>query len=219
MKRITKTSKSTQLLLTSMVCAAALLSANCGGRVRYPKYYTFEIPTPLKLAPDSARMPIALAVRRFETPAYLRQGRIVYRETPEAVDFYEYHRWAAEPGPTVTTALIDSIRSARLFSFVKPYDGEDKPDYLLTGRLERLDEVDYGGAVRVEAKLSAELVDVRTGMTVWAGDAVATSNVESSSVNSIVAAMSRALQMNIDRLVTDMAKQLPDSDAAARVTR
>ena len=219
MKRITKTSKLTQLLLTSMVCAAAFLSASCGGRVRYPKYYTLEIPTSLKLAPDNARTPIALAVRRFETPAYLRQGRIVYRETPEAVDFYEYHRWAAEPGPTVTTALIDSIRSARLFSFVKPYDGEDKPDYLLTGRLERLDEVDYGGAVRVEAKLSAELVDVRTGMTVWAGDAVATSNVESSSVNSIVAAMSRALQMNIDRLVSDMAKQLPDSDAAARVTR
>src|SRR2546422_2970065 len=96
-----------------------------------------------RAAPDSARMPIALAVRRFETPAYLRQGRIVYRETPEAVDFYEYHCWAAETGPTVTTALIDSIRSARLFSFVKPYDGEDKPDYLLTGRLERLDEVDY----------------------------------------------------------------------------
>src|SRR5262249_4799871 len=97
----------------------------------------------LKLAPKGAPMAGVVSVRRFETPAYLRQGRIVYRETPEAVDFYEYHRWAAEPGPTVTAGVIDSIRSANLFSFVKPYDGQDKPEYLMTGRLERLDEIDY----------------------------------------------------------------------------
>ena len=141
----------------------------------------------------------------------------MYREAPEVVDFYEYHRWAAELGPAVTTAMIDSIRSARLFSFVKPYDGEDKPDYLVTGRVERLDEIDYGGTVRVETKLSAELVDLRTGMTIWAGDATTTSNVETSNISSVVAAMSRALQMNIDRLVTEMEVQLPGSDVSSRV--
>jgi len=176
-----------------------------------------EIPPSLKPALNSARVPLAVAVRRFETPAYLRQGRIVYREAPEVLDFYEYHRWAAELGPTVTTAVIDSIRSARLFSFVKPYDGQDKPDYLMTGRLERLDEIDYGGIVRVETKLSAELVDLRTGSTVWTGDATTTSNVETSNVNSVVAAMNRALQQNIDRLVSEMEVQLPGAAAASEV--
>jgi len=199
------------------VCVAALLIAGCAGNVRYPKYYTLEIPPPVKPALNSARAPLAVAVRRFETSAYLRQGRIVYREAPEVVDFYEYHRWAAELGPTITAAVIDSIRCARLFSFVKPYDGEDKPDYLVTGRVERLDEIDYGGTVRVETKLSAELVDLRTGMTIWAGDATTTSNVETSNISSVVAAMSRALQMNIDRLVTEMEVQLPGSDVSSRV--
>src|SRR5438128_7096321 len=97
---------------------AALLIAGCAGKVRYPKYYTLDIAPPLQPAPDAARLTAAVAVRRFETPAYLRQGRIVYREAPEAVDFYEYHRWAADPGPTVTTGMIASIRSAGLFSFV-----------------------------------------------------------------------------------------------------
>jgi len=200
-----------------IVCAMGLLIAGCAGRVKYPKYYTLNIVSPLQPASDSPRLPMAVSVRRFETPAYLRQGRIVYREAPEAVDFYEYHRWAADPGPTVTTGMIASLRAARLFSFVKQYDGEDRPDYLMTGRLDKLDEVDYGGAVRVEAKLSAELLDVRSGATVWAGDAIATLNVESSNVNSVVAAMSRAIQINTDRLVCDMTTQLAASDVAKRV--
>ena len=196
---------------------AALLIAGCAGKVRYPKYYALQIAPPLQPALNSARLPAAVAVRRFETPAYLRQGRIVYREAPEAVDFYEYHRWAAEPGPTVTAGVIDSIRSARLFSFVKPYDGQDKAEYLMTGRLERLDEIDYDGAVRVETKLSAELMDVQTGRTIWTGSATATSNVDASNMNSVVAAMSRALQRNIDQLVSEMEKELPSPDTASRV--
>ncbi len=205
----------TKKILTSSACIAVLLIAGCAGKVRYPKYYTLEIPA-LKPAANSARVAGVMSVRRFETPAYLRQGRIVYREAPEAVDFYEYHRWAAEPGPTVTAGVIDSIRSAGLFSFVKPYDGQDKPEYLMTGRLERLDEIDYGDRVRVETRLSAELMDARTGTTVWTGTAAATSDVETRNMNSVVAAMNRTLQVNIDRLVTEMEKQLPRSDAASR---
>ncbi len=206
-------------LLTLNLSLAALLITGCAGKVLYPKYYTLEIVPASHSSDSNTPLPFAVAVRKFETPAYLRQGRIVYREAPESVDFYEYHRWAAEPGPTVTSAMIDSIRSAQLFSFVKPYDGQDRPDYLLNGRLERLDEVDYDGTVRVQTKLSAELVDLRTGATVWTGSAGEASNVEKSNMNSVVAAMSHALQMNIDRLVADMGKQLRSSDVASQVNR
>ena len=187
---------------------AVLLVAGCASKVRYPRYYTLNIPAPPRPSLENARLSGVVAVRRFDTPAYLRQGRIVYREAPEAVDFYEYHRWAAEPGPTVTVGVIESIRAAGLFSVVKPYDGQDKPEYVMTGRLERLDEVDYGDRVRVETKLSAELVDMRNGTTVWTGGANASSNVETRNVNSVVAAMTHALQMNIEALVTEMGKEL-----------
>jgi uncharacterized lipoprotein YmbA len=187
-----------------------------GGNVRYPKYYALEIETAQTLKVKDGRLPVAVAVRQFETPAYLRQGRIVYREAPEEVGFYDYHRWAADPGAAVTTAVISSLRSARLFSFVKPYDGQDKPEYLLTGRLERLDEIDYCGAVRVEAKLSAELVNLRTGATVWTGEMAETSKVETRNINSVVAAMGRAVQMNIDQLVAGIKQQISESEAASR---
>ena len=78
----------------------------------------------------------------------------------------------------------------------------------MSGRLERLEEIDYGGAVHVEAKLSAELVNLRAGITVWTGDADETREVEARNVDSVVLAMSQALQKDVDRLVTSLGEQL-----------
>jgi len=155
------------------------------------------------------RLPVTVAVRRFGTPPYLRQGRIVYRQAPSEIGFYEYHRWAVDPATTVTTAVVESLRASHLFAFVKLYEGQDRPDYLMSGRLERLEEIDYGGSVRVEAKLSAELVNVRTGATVWTGDAAETLKIETRTVNSVVVEMSHAVEKSISRLVASMDKPFP----------
>jgi ABC-type uncharacterized transport system auxiliary subunit len=107
--------------------------------------------------------------------------------------------------------MVDALRSSRLFSFVKRYDGHNQQDYLLVGRLERLEEIDYGGPVRVEAKASVELVNLRTGGTEWTGDAPATLNVENRNVDSVVRAMNRAIQNSIDQLVASLDQRLVPS--------
>ena len=203
-------------LMMSYLIATALLMSGCAGKVRYPNYYTLAVAPTEKPAPNDARQSATLAVRRFDTPAYLRQGRIVYRQTPEEVGFYEYHRWASDPGLVVTTGVIDSLRSANLFAVVEPYAGQEHPDYLLSGRLERLDEVDYSNNVQVEVKLSAQLVNLRTGASVWAGAVTKTADVSTRDVNSVVVAMSHAVQAGIDQLVADMQKQLPEKAVAAQ---
>jgi ABC-type uncharacterized transport system auxiliary subunit len=185
------------------VCVFTVLVASCGGG-RRPHYYALELPPAPDRTLSDPRFPGTVAVCRFETPSYLRQGRIVYRQTPEEVGFYQYHRWAAEPAETVTTAMVETLRSSRLFSFVKRYDGHNQQDYLLNGRLERLEEIDYGGPVRVEVKISAELVNLRTGATEWTSDAPATLNVENRNVDSVVRAMNHALQNSVDQLVASL---------------
>ena len=188
----------------------------CAGKVQYPNYYSLSIPPAPPLETASAWQAGTLAVRRFETPAYLRQGRIVYRETPDQVGFYEYHRWAADPGAAISTAVVDSLRANRWFSLVGPYDSEQRPDYLLTGRVERLDEIDYGGRVRVEARLSAELTNMRTGAIVWSGSANQTSNVDTRNINSVVNEMNTAVQGSIQRLLAGMQEQLSSTRSAMR---
>ena len=192
------------------VCAGAVivLMAGCGGRIRYPTLYTLEIPPAPARDSGNARQG-TVAVRRFQLSPYLREGRIAYRTAPEEIAFYDYHRWAADPAEDVTTAMVDSLRSARAFSLVKRYDGQSNQDYLMSGRLERLEEIDYGGAVRVEARVSAELVNPKSGVTVWTGEADETRQVEARNVNSVVLAMSQALQKDIDRLLANLDDQLP----------
>ena len=90
-----------------------------------------------------------------------------------------------------------------------PYDGQEKQECVLSGRLTRLDEVDYGGGVRVETRLVAELVNRRTGETLWTGEASESSNIETRTVASVVGAMSHALGTSIARLIASMDQQVP----------
>jgi uncharacterized lipoprotein YmbA len=203
-------------LAITTVCILALPICGCMGKVRYPDYYSLSIPPAPPLETAAAWPTGTLAVRRFETPAYLRQGRIVYRETPDQIGFYEYHRWATDPGAAISTAVLDSLRANHCFSLVGLYNSEQRPDYLLTGRVERLDEIDYGGRVRVEARLSAELTNMRTGAVVWTGSANQTSNVDTRNVNSVVAEMNTAVEGSIQRLLAGMQEKLSSTGSATR---
>ena len=204
-----------KMLSLATVCTLALFISGCG-RVKYPSYYTLSIAPELKPDVSPTTRAATVAVRQFETPAYLRQGRIVYSQTPGEIGFYEYRRWAVDPGAAVTTAVVESLRSGRLFSTVAPYDGHDRSDFLMTGRLEKLDEIDYGGEVRVEAKMSAELTNLHTGSIVWTGDAAQTVSVERRDVNALVAEMSHALQESMGQLLTSMDQQFSRTEISAR---
>jgi len=205
-----------RILMTNGVWASVLLMAGCGGKVLYPHYYALDIPAAPIAAEAGARQPVTLAVRRFEAASYLRQGRIVYRPTPTEIGFYDYHRWAADPAEAITEATIDSIRSRRLFAFVKPYDGQGREDYLLSGRLEKLEEIDSPRGVRVAARLSAELVDLSTGAAVWQSEGDEAAVVESRDVNSLVGAMSHAVQKCIERLTDGLDRHFSAKLEAAK---
>ena len=189
------------------VCVFTLLTLGCG-KTRYPSYYTLSIAPALTPDVSAAHPPITVAVQQFETPAYLRQGRIVYSKAPGDIGFYEYHRWAVDPGAAITTAVVESLRSKPMFSSVASYKGQESVDFLLSGRLEKLEEVDYGGEVKVEAKLSAELMNLHTGSIVWTGDAAESSRVEGHDVNSVVTEMSHVVRTGLDRLLTGMEQRV-----------
>ena len=191
-----------------MLALTALALTGCAGKVHYPTYYTLLLaPSHAPRAGESDKLP-AVGVRRFETSSYLRQGRIVYRENPEQIGFYDYRRWATDPGQIVTTGMIESLRSSRLFSRVEAYDGQDRAPYLFHGRLEQLDEIDYTKGVQVEVRLSAQVLNTRTGVVVWAGETRKTSTVDGREMTAVVRAMSQATQDGLEQLVQDMRGQL-----------
>jgi ABC-type uncharacterized transport system auxiliary subunit len=187
---------------TALVLMLALLPAlsGCGG-ARYPKYYTLNLPPPPD-PPALESVRTSIAVREFQSPVYLRQGPIVYRSTPEEIGFYEYHRWAADPRVVVTNAVVDHLRVSGHFSGVSTYNGHPDIDYIFTGKLEKLEEVDYQAGVKVEVAMSAQITRATTGVTVWSNAVSEVGTVSQRAVPGVVAEMNRTMDQAIDKLLS-----------------
>ena len=176
------------------------------GNVHGPatKYYKLDIPpAPTPVGPSAS---VPLRIEPFRTTSLLRQDRIVYRPSPVEVGFYEYHRWAEPPNDTVTKALADQLTKRRAFQSIEISNGGEKTAYVLRGTIDRLQEVDYMGAVKVQVSISAELEDPVRGLKIWSSAATAECVVVKSDVQAVVAAMGQASQQSIVRLVTDIAQ-------------
>jgi ABC-type uncharacterized transport system auxiliary subunit len=195
-------------LMTALVLIVTLLPVLSGcGRVRYPAYYTLNLPAPPD-PPAAENVRTSIAVREFQSPGYLRQGPIVYRTTPEEVAFYEYHRWASDPRTLVTSAVIEHLRAGGQFTMVSMYDGRPNNDYVFSGRLEKLEEVDYESGVKVEVAVSAQIIKVATGATVWSNAVSEIRPVSQRNVSGVVSEMNRTVDFAINNLLSTVPASL-----------
>jgi ABC-type uncharacterized transport system auxiliary subunit len=189
--------------ILSALALIAIVSAltGCGGKLKYPTYYTLNLPAPPD-PPSPEHLRASMAVREFQSPDYLRQGPIVYRTTPEQIGFYEYHRWAADPRVLVTSAVIDHLRASGHYSTVSTYNGRPDNDYIFSGRLEKLEELDYQSGVKVEIALSAQITKVETGETIWSNTVSETGSVSQRNVPGVVSQMNRTMDVAISKLLS-----------------
>src|SRR6266849_10764975 len=185
----------------AITVAVSTVFVGCLGKVRYPTYYELHLP-PAPDPPPGPEARASVAIREFRSPSYLRQGPLVYRASAEQIGFYDYHRWATDPRDFVTSAITDRLRAGGTFADVKVYDGRSSADYILTGRLEKLEEVDYEGGVKVEVALSAQMIEVRTGAQVWANAVSEIGKVDQRNVPAVVSEMSNSMDRAMDRLLS-----------------
>ena len=193
---------------------ALVILSGCGGKVRYPNYYTLNLPAPPD-PPAAENAHAAVAIREFRAPNYLRQGAIVYKPSPEQVGFYTYHRWAINPCEFVTNSVIERIRASGNFAQVKAYDGRPGIEYVLSGRLEKLEEIDYRGGVKVEVAISAQMTNLATGATVWTNAVSEVGDVHKHDVPAVVSEMNRTMERAIKKLLTPTPADVAAAPTAA----
>jgi ABC-type uncharacterized transport system auxiliary subunit len=184
-----------------LVLSTIVVLTSCAGKVGHANYYTLNLPAP----PDPPAVETAhatLAIREFTSPAYLRRGAIVYKASPELVGFYAYHRWAIDPCEFVTDSIINRLSATGSFSRVKHYDGQPDADYVVSGRLEKLEEIDYEGGVKVEVAVSAQMTRRDTGTIVWSKAVSEVGVVNQHDVPTVVSEMSHTMERAIEKLLT-----------------
>lgn len=197
-----------RILTTSVLALSTLIIlSGCAGKMRYPTYYTLNLPAP----PDPPQSPNAkatVAVREFSAPAYLRRGEIVFKASPQSVGFYAYHRWAIDPCEFVTDSLMNRLSASGIFSYVKPYDGRPDAEYLLSGRLEKLEEIDYAGGVKVEVVIFAQMTKLDTGAVVWSKAVSESGAVDKRNVPAVVSAMSNTMDRAMQELLNPLSVEV-----------
>jgi ABC-type uncharacterized transport system auxiliary subunit len=194
--------------------SAIVTLAGCAGKVGRANYYTLNLPAPPD-PPVAENAHTTVAIREFRAPAYLRQGAIVYKPSPEQIGFYAYHRWAVDPCDFVTDSIIDRLGATGTFSRVKHYDGQPNADYVISGRLEKLEEIDYEGGVKVEVAVSAQMSKLDTGTIVWSKAVSEIGVVNQHDVPAVVLEMSHTMERAIEKLLTPVPGTLPAVSRAA----
>jgi ABC-type uncharacterized transport system auxiliary subunit len=196
------------------VTLSIIALAGCAGKVGRTNYYTLNLPVPPD-PPAAENVHTTVAVREFRAPAYLRHGAIVYKPSPEQIGFYAYHRWAIDPCQFVTDSIIARFGATGTFSSVKHYDGQPNTDYVVSGRLEKLEEIDYEGGVKVEVAVSAQMIKLDTGTIVWSKAVSEVGVVNQHDVPAVVSEMGRTMERAIEKLVTPVPRTLPAVSTAA----
>jgi ABC-type uncharacterized transport system auxiliary subunit len=115
---------------------------------------------------------------------------------------YRRRRMIFAPRCRVTNAATDFLRAGGNFTQVKPYDGRADIDYVLSGRLEKLEEIDYEGGVKVEVAISAQMNELSTGAAIWTNSVDEVGKVEKRDVPAVVSAMNRTMEEAIGKLLT-----------------
>jgi ABC-type uncharacterized transport system auxiliary subunit len=204
-----------KLISVVFFAGISVILAACGGKIHYPSYYVLNLPPPAAQPAHSKPSLGSAAIRQFSAPRFLRAGAIVYRQSPEQLGFYNYDRWAVDPRSVVTSAFVQVLESRSIFQSVHPSDGRAISDYLITGTLDHLEEVDQGHRVFINVSISAQLMNVKTGNVVWSDASSQTASFEDHAMAGLVAGMSQAAEQVITNLVSSMHGRLLQLQASA----
>lgn len=192
--------------------AGVMLLQGCGP-VHYPSSYLLNLPAPaLRTAPPNHFLG-TLAVREFRCPGYLCEGRIVYRPNEEEVGYYEFHRWAVSPRETITQFVVDDLRAQSIFQTVSLYEHGVGAAYVLSGNIEKLEEVDRGRDVQAVCTLFAQLIDTHSGSVVWNKTATKSIAVEPRNLSGVVNSLSAAARASVDQLAESLATDFAPASA------
>jgi len=124
------------ILLSVIFFTGCFFSNNNSNKHYYQIYYKPKV---------SNRSPVDKIVRikPFQIDKIYKRYNVVYRTSLFELFYYKTHLWAVKPDYMITDITYKHIKSSNLFKDVISKLNK-KPDYVITGRISALDELDSG---------------------------------------------------------------------------
>ncbi len=192
-------------LAAALGLLGTILCASCGGA---PKtyYYTLRVlPAPPASDPKTS---FVLGVERFRGVEMLRDDRIIYYRSPTELNFYQYHRWSADPGTMLAEMAARWLDEMGIFTFVRMLPSREPVDYILRGRLFNFEEVDYEGGGTGRVNLVLTLVRARDHQVVWTFTRQVESPIQETGVTGVVNALNASSEQLLREALAGLAARI-----------
>jgi hypothetical protein len=176
----------------ALVALVVIGATGCSLARRTPtmRYYVLSVP-----ATPPLRLPAPVRVLAVTADPVYATDRLAYRVSPFRLGYYTYRRWAADPRDIVASAMRDYLARAAPAEGGAPFEVE--------GRIRRIEEVDEPGGW--SGALTLDLRIRREGRTVLEHSYAEEVPAGARSPEAVVAAISRALGIILDRVGTELA--------------
>jgi len=184
---------------------ATAFFAGCGG---VPKTYFYTLQVPATPAPSDPRTEYVLGVDHFRAPEILRTDRIAYYVTPTQINFYQYHRWGADPATLLTEFTAQWLHSSGAFAQVKMLPIRERVDYTLAGSVLHFEEVDSGGAAKARLSLALSLVRTSDRKMVWSGEQRVETPLQGGGVEGVATALNTACAQALGEMAPGLIAQV-----------
>ncbi len=149
------------------IIAVAVITFFLSGCGSVPPTYYYKIDYETASSQNSSVLPVTIGVSQFGADVMYENDKIVYRDSPYEVQFYNYRRWIAQPRKIVTEKIHQQYREAGLFQRVVRIPSTFKIDYILKGRITAFEEWDEGTAWYGVVAIEFQLYDPSTNEIVW----------------------------------------------------
>ncbi len=192
----------------ALLVAASLAAACASGPAPKDHFYRLEVAAPAAL--PAPRLAGTLAVNRFRADALTNERQILYREndTTTEVGRLAYQRWVDSPTIMVQGQLARYLRDAGVAKRVVTPAVRVRPDFLISGRIARLEWV-LGASPQVVVELQLAITRPNDGKLLVHRTYSGVAPVDGSSAGKAVEAFDRALGEIFARFLADIPQERP----------
>ena len=159
--------KKHRLILVLLIGIVSILACSIG-RIQTRNYYILSY-TPVSKVPVTSKRPYpySLQIGRFEVQRIFNRQNILYRYSPNQIQYYELQQWAVRPDYMVTDVVFKHLEISSLTNRVGIDFFETRPDFRIEGTVEALEKLDSGDIYFAHLAMTFKMLNVKNGEQVW----------------------------------------------------
>jgi ABC-type uncharacterized transport system auxiliary subunit len=190
------------------------------GKPMETMYYVLDyLPTPPSERLARGPYPFVVRMRDPSIAEAYRRSQIVYRQSANQMQFYNYHLWAVDPDRMIADLVMKHLKAARLFDNVTRTVESYAPDFFLSVDIQAIEEYDAKEQWYAHLAIEYQLEDAKTNQIVWKRLFDLRKTVDQQEPVYVVRALSYLLETVNERLVKELEVVLDEMKHRAPVTR